>query len=285
MCSLVPARMRLRVNGWNSARVSEETMTRIARFVSLAAGVVGLAVPVAAHAQKDGKPTVAILSFTNGSFGKDARDYDGLTKGIPAMLITDMQGNPGIRVIERDQVQSLVDEQKLVTGGQVDQATAVKIGKLLGVHHMIWGTYMTDPKGNFRVDARAVSVETGQIEHVDRVDDKADNIMTSIGTLASKLNSGLKLPAMPAGRTGSTAPAAGATGAMGAMGAMGAQQAGAPAAAPAKLPMRVAVMYGKALDAKDHGEKAKAVEYFNAVLKDFPTFEPAIKEKASIKGA
>jgi len=219
---------------------------------------------------------VAILAFSNGSFGKDARDYDGLAKGIPAMLITDMSANPNIRVIERDQVQALVDEQKLVTGGQVDQATAVKIGKLLGVHHMIWGTYMTDPRGNFRVDARAVSVETGQIEHVERVDDKADNIMTSIGTLASKLNSGLKLPPMPAVRTGSTAPAAGST---------GAQQAGAPAASP-KLPMRVAVMYGKALDAKDHGEKAKAVEYFNAVLKDYPTYEPAIKEKANLsKGA
>ena len=250
-------------------------MTRIARFISLAA-VVAVAAPVVAQAQKEGKPTVAILAFSNGSFGKDARDYDGLAKGIPAMLITDMQANPNIRVIEREQVQALVDEQKLVTGGQVDQSTAVKIGKLLGVHHMIWGTFMTDPKGNFRVDAKAVSVETGLIEHVERVDDKADNIMTSIGTLASKLNSGLKLPAMPAVRTGSTAPATGTT---------GAQQAGAPAAAPAKLPMRVAVMYGKALDAKDHGEKAKAVEYFNAVLKDFPTFEPAIKERASIKGA
>ena len=245
-------------------------MTRIARFISLAA-VVAVAAPVVAHAQA-GKPTVAILAFSNGSFGKDDKDYDGLAKGIPAMLITDMQANPNIRVIERDQVQALVDEQKLVTGGQVDQATAVKIGKLLGVHHMIWGTYMTDPKGNFRVDARAVSVETGQIEHVERVDDKADNIMTSIGTLASKLNTGLKLPPMPAVRTGSTAPASGS---------MGAQQAGAPAAAP-KLPMRVAVMYGKALDAKDHGEKAKAVEYFNAVLKDFPTYEPAIKERAGL---
>ena len=244
-------------------------MTRIARFVSLAAGVVGLVVPLAAHAQKEGKPTVAILSFTNGSFGKDAKDYDGLTKGIPAMLITDMQANPGIRVIERDQVQSLVDEQKLVTGGQVDQATAVKIGKLLGVHHMIWGTYMTDPKGNFRVDARAVSVETGQIEYVERVDDKADNIMASIGTLAGKMNTGLHLPSMPVRRTGDASPASGA------------QQAGTPAPSP-RLPMRVAVMYGKALDMKDHGDKAKAVELFNQVLKEFPNYEPASKERASL---
>lgn len=244
-------------------------MTRIARFISLTAGVVSLAAPLAAHAQKDGKPTVAILSFTNGSFGKDAKDYDGLTKGIPAMLITDMQANPNIRVIERDQVQSLVDEQKLVTGGQVDQATAVKIGKLLGVHHMIWGTYMTDPKGNFRVDARAVSVETGQIEYVERVDDKADRIMESIGTLATKMNTGLHLPSMPVRRTGDASPASGA------------QQAGTAAPAP-RLPMRVAVMYGKALDMKDHGEKAKAVELFNQVLKEFPNYEPASKEKASL---
>ena len=244
-------------------------MTRIARFVSLAAAVAGLVAPLASvQAQK---PTVAIMAFTNGSFGKDAKDYDGLAKGIPAMLITDMQSNTNIRVLERDQVQSLVDEQKLATGGQVDRETAVKIGKLLGVHHMIWGTYMTDPKGNFRVDARAVSVETGQIEYVERVDDKADNIMTTIGTLASKMNTGLKLPAMPARRTGDASPGTGT------------QQAGTPAASQ-KYPMRVAVMYGKALDAKDHGDKAKAVELFTALQKEFPKYEPANAEMVKLKG-
>ncbi|HEY5440961.1 MAG TPA: hypothetical protein VIJ90_06730, partial [Gemmatimonadaceae bacterium] len=86
-------------------------MTRTARFVSLAAAVAGLVAPLAvAQAQKEGMPTVAIMQFTNGSFGKDARDYDGLSKGIPAMLITDMSVNPSIRVIEREQVQALVDE-------------------------------------------------------------------------------------------------------------------------------------------------------------------------------
>ena len=230
-------------------------MTRTARFVSLAAAVAGLVAPLAvAQAQKEGMPTVAIMQFTNGSFGKDARDYDGLSKGIPAMLITDMSVNPSIRVLERDQVQHLVDEQKLVTGGQVDQATAVKIGKLLGVHHMIFGVFMTDPRGNFRIDARAVDVESGLIEHVERVDDKADNIMTGIGTLSSKLNRGMHLPTM-----GMTAPTP-------------------------KLPMRVAVMYGKALDMIDHGEKGKALELFNAVLTEFPDYQPANAEKAKLKG-
>ena len=52
------------------------------------------------------------------------------------------------------------------------------------------------------------------------------------------------------------------------------QQAGAPAPT-AKLPMRVAVMYGKALDMKDKGNKAGAVELFSAVLKEFPDYGPA----------
>jgi TolB-like protein len=253
-------------------------MTRIARFVSLAAAVVGLAAPLTAVHAQAGKPTVAIMSFNNGSFGKDAKDYDGLSKGIPDFLITDMSANTGIRVIERDQVQKLVDEQKLVTGGQVDKETAVKVGKLLGAQHMIFGVYMTDPKGNFRIDARAVNVETGEIEHVERVDDKADNIMSSVGTLASKLNSGMKLPARPAAATrrvgdAGTTPATTAA----------AVQAGTPAPAP-KLPMRVAVMYGKALDMKDHGNKAGAVELFGAVLKEFPEYGPARAEQAKLKG-
>jgi len=253
-------------------------MTRIARFVSLAAAVVGLAAPhTTVYAQKDGKPTVAILSFNNGSFGKDAKDYDGLSKGIPDFLITDMSVNPNIRVIERDQVQKLVDEQKLVSGGQVDKETAVKVGKLLGAQHMIFGVYMTDPKGNFRIDARAVNVETGEIEHVERVDDKADNIMASVGTLAGKLNTGMKLPARPAAarRVGEATTSAPVTGA--------ATQAGAAGPAP-KLPMRVAVMYGKALDMKDHGNKAGAVELFGAVLKEFPDYGPARAEQAKLKG-
>ena len=247
-------------------------MTRTARFVSLAAAVAALVAPLtAAQAQKEGKPTVAVLYFNNGSFGPSAKDYDGLNKGIPDFLITDMSANPNIRVVERDQVVKLLEEQKLVTDGKIDQATAVKVGKLLGAQHMIFGGYMADTKGNFRIDARAVNVETGAIEHVDRVDDKADNIMSAISTLAAKLNTGMKLPAMPARRTGDASPAAGA------------QQAGAPAPTP-KLPMRVAVMYGKALDMKDHGEKGKALELFNAVLKEFPSYEPATAEKAKLKG-
>ena len=236
-------------------------MTRLFRIAVLALTGVGLAAPMSAADAQAARPTVAIMYFNNNVFTKEARDYDGLSKGVADFLITEMSSNPSIRVVERDQVQRLIEEQKLVGAGQVDRETAVKVGKLLGAQHMIFGGFMADPKGNFRIDARAVNVETGEIEFTDRIQDRSDNVLALISQLATRLNAGLKLPASPT-RTGDAgAPAAGA------------QQAGAPS--PTKLPMRLAVLYGKALDMADRGDKARAVELFGAVLKEFPDYTPA----------
>lgn len=228
-------------------------MKRSARFATLAAALLGVAAPVTSGlAQADTRPSVAVMFFNNNVFTKDAREYDGLSKGIADFLITEMAANPGIRLIERDQVQKLIDQQTLVTGGPVDRETAVRVGKLLGAQHVIFGGFMADPKGNFRIDARAVGVEQGVIEYSERVQDKSDNVMELIGTLAGRLNAGMHLPPVPA-RT--PAP---------------------------RLPMKYAVMYGKALDMTDRGEKTRAVELFGAVLKEFPDFEPAMKAKARL---
>lgn len=232
-------------------------MTRLTRIALLALASVGLVAPRGKAVAQAAKPTVAIMYFNNNVFTKEARDYDGLSKGVPDFLITEMSANPAIRVVERDQVQKLIDEQKLVGAGQVDRETAVKVGKLLGAQHMIFGGFMADPKGNFRIDARAVNVETGAIEFTDRVQDRSDNLLGLVSQLASRLNAGLKLPT----RVGDAG------------GAGGAQQAGAPAAT--KLPMRLAVLYGKALDMADKGDRARAVELFSAVLKEFPDYAPA----------
>jgi TolB-like protein len=230
-------------------------MTRPTRIALVAlAGAALLAPRRTAYAQA-GTPTVAIMSFDNNVFTKDARDFDGLSKGIPDFLVTEMASNPGIRVVERDRVQHLIDEHKLVGDGHVDRATAVKVGKLLGAQHMIFGGFMADAKGNFRIDARAVNVETGAVEFTDRVQDHGDNVLGLVGDLARRLNAGLKLPTAPA-RTGD---------------------------AGAKLPMRAAVLYGKALDMADRGDTERAVELFGAVLKEFPDYAPARTQLAKVK--
>lgn len=245
-------------------------MARLTRTALTALAGAGLMAPLGTVGAQAPRPTVAIMYFNNNVITKDARDYDGLSKGLPDFLITEMSSNSAIRVVERDQVQKLLEEQKLVGGGQVDRESAVKVGKLLGAQHMIFGGFMADPKGNFRIDARAVNVETGAIEFTDRVQDRSENVLGVVGQLATRLNAGLKLPVSPT-RTGDLGPPAGA------------QQAGAPMAT--RLPMRAAVLYGKALDMADKGDKARAVELFGAVLKEFPDYAPARAGMAKVKPA
>jgi TolB-like protein len=230
-------------------------MTRPTRIALVALAGVALLAPQRIARAQSARPTVAIMSFDNNVFTKEARDYDGLSKGIPDFLVTEMAANPGIRVVERDRVQQLVDEHELVGDGHVDRATAVQVGKLLGVQHMIFGGFMADPKGNFRIDARAVNVETGAVEFTDRVQDRADNVLGLVGDLARRLNAALKLPGAPL-RTGD---------------------------AGAKLPMRAAVLYGKALDMADRGDTERAVELFGAVLKEFPDYAPARTQLEKVK--
>lgn len=225
-------------------------MNRYIRFATLVA--FAAVSSTSAQAQTDGKPTVAIMFFNNNAVGAGGREYDGLSKSIADFLITDMATNPGIRVVERDQVQKLIDEQKLVKNGIVDRESAVRVGKLLGAQHMIFGGFMADARGNVRIDARAVDTGTGAIEYTERVQDKADNIMPLVGALAAKMNRGMMLPANPA------------------------------PVVPAKLSMRYAVMYGKALDLADHGDKAHAVELFDTVLKEFPDFTPARSARSKL---
>jgi TolB-like protein len=245
-------------------------MTRRTCTALVALVAAGLAAPQTAAVAQATKPTVAIMYFNNNVITKDARDYDGLSKGLPDFLITEMSSNSAIRVVERDQVQKLLDEQKLVGAGQVDRESAVRVGKLLGAQHMIFGGFMADPKGNFRIDARAVNVETGALEFTDRVQDRSENVLGLISQLAGRLNAGLKLPASSV-RTGDAGPA------------VGPLQAGSPT--PTKLPMRAAVLYGKALDMADRGDKARAVELFGAVLKEFPDYAPARTGLAKVRPA
>ena len=197
----------------------------------------------------DGRPTVAVMHFNNGAIGKAHEELEPLRGGIADILTSELSANPGIRVIERDQLDKLVAEQNLATNGSVDKATAVRVGKLLGVHHMIFGSYVSDRKDRVRFDARAVNVETGEIEHVETVSGKLDDFSDLITTLASKLNTGLKLPAMPVHT----------------------------AQAPAKPPFQVVMLYSRAIAEENGGRPEEAVKLYRAALDKFPDYAPAKK--------
>jgi TolB-like protein len=227
---------------------------KLHQFLSAAAGV-ALA---ASSALAQSKPTVAIMPFNDDAIGKAQEELRPLSKGVCDILISDMSDNPGIKVIERDQLQSILSEQKLTTDKAVDAATAVKVGKLLSVHHMLFGGFVTDPSGTMVLTVRSVKVETGEIEYTTSVTDKTANLLSIIHKLAAKMNAGLKLPDIP-------------------------KQVGeARQAKEEKIPFNSVMLYSRGLEAKDKGDKAGAVTLFKQALASFPGYEAPSKELAKL---
>jgi len=157
-----------------------------------------LATDATAQAAAGGKPTVAVMYFTNGALGNNA-DYAPLSKGLAEMLITELAANTNIRVVERDRLQALLEEQNLGGSGRVEKETAARIGKTLGALHMLMGSFVIDSKERMRMDIRAINTETSELEYAASVSGKADTMLELLVQLGSKLNTGLKLPAVPSG--------------------------------------------------------------------------------------
>jgi curli biogenesis system outer membrane secretion channel CsgG len=168
---------------------------------------VAIGVPLGAQAPQPATAgaTVAVMYFTNSAL-TNHDDFAPLSKGIADMLVTTLAGNPGIRVVERDQLQKVLEELNLSASDRVDKDAAVRLGKILGARHLLMGGFVIDRKESMRIDLRAVNVETSQVEYVESVSGKAENVLALIADLGNKVNSGLKFPPMPS-RSSQTRPA------------------------------------------------------------------------------
>jgi hypothetical protein len=152
--------------------------------------------PVGAAAQASdgaGRPVVAILDFTNSAL-VDHEVYEPFTVGIAGLLLSDMRRNPEIELVERERLYQVLEEISLAESGHVDEATAVRAGRILGAHHLILGVFFIDRAGTLRLDARAVNVESSRIEHVETVADDADNLLRAVNRLGRQLSTSLELP-------------------------------------------------------------------------------------------
>ncbi len=95
-------------------------------------------------------------------------DYSG--GQIATLIQSKLMSTAYFDIMERDKLQSLLDEQKLGQTGIIDESTAAEVGKMLGVDAMIFGSVATyevepDEKGVQKVERK---VGTGQYEWVEQ---------------------------------------------------------------------------------------------------------------------
>lgn len=105
-----------------------------------------------------GPGTVGVLYFQN----QGNPELEPLKVGLAQMLTTDLVGAGNAKIVERTQLQAVMDELKLGHSAVADKDTSSKLGKLLGAEYLVLGSYFS-LAGTLRVDARLVRVETGEI--------------------------------------------------------------------------------------------------------------------------
>ncbi|HTT66751.1 MAG TPA: CsgG/HfaB family protein [Gemmatimonadales bacterium] len=205
----------------------------------------------AAAPQQDTRPGIAVLDFDLGLvLGQDHDAYDALRRGLASLTISELTANPGIRVVERSQLQQILQEQNLGHEGRVDDASLVRIGKLIGAHYMVTGV-LFDNKGDMRIDARIFDTETSQILKTSSVRGHLADLYDMVPRLAQQLMHDANLPplerhAMEEFRQQNPAP-----------------------------PTQAVMAYSRAVLYADRGDKDHAVEQYRRAIAAFPGYTQA----------
>lgn len=211
-------------------------------LAALAAGVV-LAPPAAAQTSSVDVPTVAVLDFTGLMIGEGGNSAP-LGKAISAMLVTELTGRPGMRVIERAQLQDLLQEQRLSLSGRVDESTAIEVGRMLGAQYVIKGQ-ATSVATMLRMDMQAVDVETTEVLEVQKLTGSTEDLLSLVVRIADLFSARLDLEP--------------------------------PSARPdvQQIPVQATIEFSRGVDFEDRGEVEQALQHYRRALELYPEHRDA----------
>lgn len=130
------------------------------RVLSVCA-VVFLFVVSAAWGADEAKKRVAIFDFDFGTVHHWwSGDWD-IGKGISDMMVTNLVRDGTYSVIERKQLDKILQEQNFSNSDRANPATAAKIGKVLGLNAIIIGTITQFGAETKKIDAGAITSRFG----------------------------------------------------------------------------------------------------------------------------
>ena len=80
-----------------------------------------------------------------------------LSRGLAELITTDLAVIRTLRLLERLQIGTVMDELKLAQSDRVDPATAARVGRLLRAERMVQGVAAIPPQGTVRLSASVVT--------------------------------------------------------------------------------------------------------------------------------
>ena len=121
--------------------------------------------------QKSDKPRIAVLEFTTPFTASDA-DKKDVSLATQNMLNAELARTGKFRIVEREQLVGTLNFWRLPVSGEIDPATAVRIGKQLGVNYVATGAVteygVTDKGGHgaapfaITINLTLINVATGE---------------------------------------------------------------------------------------------------------------------------
>lgn len=169
--------------------------------VGVALALTSLAGAGSAFAAGDHRPTVGVAEFKNESGAGWWRG--GVGWELSGMLSNELSSSGDFRVVERNKLQNVLEEQNLAASGRIAPGTGAKIGKVTGAQYLVMGTVTSyeentsDTGGglSFRgiglggksseaylaVDIRVVDTTTGDIAYSRTVEGRSKGGGISVG--------------------------------------------------------------------------------------------------------
>jgi TolB-like protein len=161
----------LRIFSGELAKSGEET-TRIVEQVEIAPPVQerslqehleNLCREMTLDLTEKGKGTIAISGFTR----KDGRSSELITL-LDEMAMLEITKLGRFKVIEREKMDMILQEQALALSDLMDTSKAIEVGKLLTANHILTGTVIEMPT-SVVIFGRIINVETAEIESAAQV--------------------------------------------------------------------------------------------------------------------
>jgi TolB-like protein len=126
---------------------------------------------------------IAVVTFANTGSKKN---LDPLGKGLAEMVATDLAQIERFRVVERVQMQAVVDELALGQTGLLEEGQSERTGKLLGAERVVNGSFGSDGT-TFRMNAGVADAITGGVRPVEGVSGPLKNLFKTEKALVFKI--------------------------------------------------------------------------------------------------
>jgi Tfp pilus assembly protein PilF/TolB-like protein len=131
--------------------------------------------PTTTQASPRGR-TIAVLTFKNL---KTDKKTDWVGEGAAETLTTKLAGVPGLVVVERNQVRTVLDEQTFQKTDLTDPGSAVKVGRALGAERIVIGSF-ADEAGTLMFNVRVVDVQSAVVLSAATVKGKSTAIFDTL---------------------------------------------------------------------------------------------------------